>query len=85
MMASHQHQQHQQQHHQPTGAVLPPLEQEAARLAEELVRQQEAYGVSARNVDYLERELERLRAVSAAWLLFGSSCQLVWFEWGRGG
>lgn len=42
---------------------MPPLEQEAARLADELVRQQEAYGVRARNIDYLERELQRLRAV----------------------
>jgi hypothetical protein len=48
---------------QQTTIPLPPLEQEAARLAEELVRRQEAYGVKARNVDYLERELERLRVV----------------------
>lgn len=46
-------------------APLAPLEQEAVRLAAELVRQQEEYGVKARNVDYLERELGRLRAVRA--------------------
>lgn len=44
---------------------MAPLEQEAARLAAELVRQQEEYGAKARNVDYLERELGRLRAVRA--------------------